>query len=838
MKKNKKKELLELLETLEQANDMVGKKHSYDINQVINILTQCQDAAVNIGNCLESNWKNANAAVKILEEYSENLYQMSLVIYDKPQCKKLSKKIQKELYDIKNFIQFELPSEKKEVVFFPYKASMWDSMESIWKAAVKDERCETFVIPIPYYDRNPDGSLETMHDERKLYPGYVKIVSWEEYEIQDHKPDIAYIHNPYEEYNYVTTVHPLFYARELKKYVDCLVYVPYYFSNQEIPETHLALPVYTYSDLVIVQNRIAKRQLENSTGKKHFYDLGSPKLDRLLSCEKANKIPDRLRQYEGKKIILLNTSINAFLQYNEQAIKKMESVLEQMSIHKELIVVWRPHPLLEATMKSMRPDLLQEFLALKERFLKGNYGIFDTEMDLDELVTCADAYIGEISSSIVVLFASLGKPIYILEFFSEKGGGTYQEAFFDFNINENEIWFANSAYNAICSGSWDTGLITGFDIIEDEPFYMERGFTCIQQVGDTLYFAPMNGRHILSFNMKTKQQKRIGLRKPQHSNFNKILAKDKDLFFIPATYHAIIKYNTETEEVTEITKPVAKLKHYARETGLVSMFASCMVENKLYIASPTSNYVVEYQTDTEKVETYKVGVEECGYWDLIFDGTDFWLNPYKGKKIIRWNKEKKEVKEYDQYPENFSQLEKDQDYFIQLADCGSFILAFPKSANMIIQLDKETGAMSEYLIDLPYKEGARLNGSYQWESQYYFVKKDANCVYALSAYDHSLLIIDNKTGGCKRKPFVLFSAAKDRFYDKTFLLASDDDLEHFVYRESRFTPLHAFLDRIVRDQIKPDPKQRALFLKNLANSNGTAGEKIHNLVMEKSDARY
>ena len=37
-----------------------------------------------------------------------------------------------------------------KVVFMPYKASMWDSLESVWMAADKDERCEALVVPITY----------------------------------------------------------------------------------------------------------------------------------------------------------------------------------------------------------------------------------------------------------------------------------------------------------------------------------------------------------------------------------------------------------------------------------------------------------------------------------------------------------------------------------------------------------------------------------------------------------------------------------------------------------------------------------------------------------------
>ena len=54
---------------------------------------------------------------------------------------------------------------KKEIVFFPYKASMWDSLESIWMAAKADPDCITKVIPIPYYTTDTEGNLTVYNYE-------------------------------------------------------------------------------------------------------------------------------------------------------------------------------------------------------------------------------------------------------------------------------------------------------------------------------------------------------------------------------------------------------------------------------------------------------------------------------------------------------------------------------------------------------------------------------------------------------------------------------------------------------------------------------------------------
>lgn len=63
----------------------------------------------------------------------------------------------------------EESSKKIKVAFFPYKISMWDSLESIWEAADRDESCECQVIPIPYYSKTQMGRLKkNIMRERRL----------------------------------------------------------------------------------------------------------------------------------------------------------------------------------------------------------------------------------------------------------------------------------------------------------------------------------------------------------------------------------------------------------------------------------------------------------------------------------------------------------------------------------------------------------------------------------------------------------------------------------------------------------------------------------------------
>ena len=430
----KKKELIKLIGSLAEVNDAIIKNFSrLDTEVIIEALTECQETAITIGTYFEE--KELVEIVHILEDYCEMIYQMTLVLSDPNQVKKLAKKIQKHLFQISNQAKYDLPDDKREVIFLPYKASMWDSLESVWKAASEDEMCEAFVIPVPYFDKNPDGTLGQFHYEGNEYPDNVPITDWQEYNIPERRPDAIYIHNPYDQFNYVTSVHPDYYASNLRKYTDLLVYIPYFIAvDDNVEENFCTTNGVLYAHKVIVQSKKVRQtyikefhKFEKENNCKGLFGkiedkvvaLGSPKYDKVLASKREDyelpsewkkviERPDRSR----KKVILYNTTIGSTLKESADMLTKIEDVLRVFENDKETALLWRPHPLLKTTFKSMRPDLLRDFLRIEEDYKKGGWGIYDESADLYRAIAVSDAYYGDMSS-VVELYKQTGKPIMI-----------------------------------------------------------------------------------------------------------------------------------------------------------------------------------------------------------------------------------------------------------------------------------------------------------------------------------------------------------------------------------------------------------------------------------------
>lgn len=442
MRKVVKNNLLEIFKTIYEAHEIVKgfiDKKEYENAQ--NLLADCQDTAIQLGNLIEESEGEDFVTVSYLVEYCEALYEAATNLSEESNGYKVQKQLDKKIIKAENSAKNDIKV-KLEVVFMPYKASMWDSLESVWKAADEDPDCDAYVVPIPYYDRKPDHSFGEFHYEGNEYPDYVPVTHYESYNLEQRRPDIIYFHNPYDGNNFVTSVDPRFYSNELKKHTDKLVYIPYFVLAEPDPDneesvkdvSHFVLvPGVINADKVIVQSE-AMRQVYIKVLLKRFGDTpnnrkiiedkilgtGSPKFDKVVNTDKDNlnvseewqKVinnPDGTR----KKIILYNTSVGALLDNSEKMIEKIKSVLEVFYENKdEVALLWRPHPLIKATIESMRPQLWHDYKQIVDKYVADGWGIYDDTSDMDRAIALSDGYYGDLSS-MVQLYQKCGKPVMI-----------------------------------------------------------------------------------------------------------------------------------------------------------------------------------------------------------------------------------------------------------------------------------------------------------------------------------------------------------------------------------------------------------------------------------------
>ena len=417
MRKYIQKQVLGIIISIIEAVDYIEQNICQgDINYIIG---DCYESIVIIDDTFSKELSESRyTEYKELFEYIKKLFELlsnSIEIED-------VHRIILALKDNLELFQNEMRQEaevKLEIAFLPYKASMWDSLASIWEEAKEDKRCECYVVPIPYYD-NSKGNFKSFNYEGEIFPKEVPIIHYNSYSIEQRKPDIIYIHNPYDQFNYVTSIDPRFYSYELKKHTENLVYVPYFVAGSYMTEesargSGLASGVKN-SDWIIAQSYEHKKIF---TQLGYDYDrvlaLGNPKFDATLKINASYYvIPEEWREkFKGKKVFLYNSSIEHLLQ-NKKYFDELEENLKYIRENDSCGLIWRPHPLLETTILSMRGDLHEKYLDIKKELLECENTVIDENPDVYPAIQISDALISDYSS-IMFQYGITQKPILNLD---------------------------------------------------------------------------------------------------------------------------------------------------------------------------------------------------------------------------------------------------------------------------------------------------------------------------------------------------------------------------------------------------------------------------------------
>ena len=433
MRKKTRQQCQELLNNLPQAHAMVAtcaQMEEYDTMR--QMLGACQQTAVTLGGIIEDSEGEGTEVVAELERYCELLYRMSegdaVTVAD----------LETSIRRVGQLLE-ELP-ETREVVFLPYKASMWDSLESEWRKACEDPNTHAVVIPIPYFEKNPDGTAKEFVYEGDQYPEDVPVVRYDAYDLEAEHPDAIYIHNPYDNNNIVTTVHPDYYTDKLRTYTDDLIYIPYYIledpdlnnaDQMEMYSHYQYVPGVLNADHVLVQSETMREayiiNLVKRFGeqvRQHYEEaiqvLESPKVYRVKHPKAEDlEVPEEwtpiLMKPDGsrKKVIFYNTSVGTMTNYETEYLDKMRRVMDIFYENREdVVLLWRPHPLMKATIGAMEPELKEAYEKLVEDYRSGDWGIYDESPEMYRAIQLSDAYYGD-PSSVLELYKLTEKPMMI-----------------------------------------------------------------------------------------------------------------------------------------------------------------------------------------------------------------------------------------------------------------------------------------------------------------------------------------------------------------------------------------------------------------------------------------
>lgn len=856
MRKAQKQEILEALDSLGQAHEeireelhKISNRTAPDGQRILSMLSECQEFAVSLGETIEKLEGEEHVTVQNISKYCEAVYEVYTIVCGQNSEineNKLYKFLSKHLIKIENSVKNEILP-RSEIIFLPYKASMWDSMESVWMTARDDENCDAYVIPIPYYERKRDRSLGEMHYEGDEYPDYVPITDWQAYSIEERRPDVIYIQNPYDEWNLVTCVHPKFFSKELKKYTDMLVYLPYFVGiNNRVGEHFCTTPGVMYADRVIVESEKVKksyidsiRKFEQESNCKGIFGdldqkilpLGSPKLDRIRRMVESGvaEIPEewesRLYKADGKrkKIIFYNTTVDALLKHSETYMEKLKSVLSLFRQEEEIALLWRPHPLLETTIKSMRDDLYRQYREIVEAYQEEGWGIYDESADIDRAIVLSDAYYGDMSS-VVELYRQTGKPILIESYFLGENKGLMFEAYVQ--VDEFTAYASCAMFNGLFKIDVYTNRCTYIGMFPNERVNGKRMHAKAVYTDGKIYFAPASAENISIYDVAAGEFETVSIHdyKGEYRFFRSAfkfadaVKYDDFIFFIGSTYPAVLRMSCQTGMLDYYTDWVPR-------EGFVFRKGTLIKDSVFYIPNSIGNAVLEFHMDNCKGILHHIGINNHGSWSICRAGNDYWLIPRREGFLVRWNPVDNTVTEYNDYPDGF---EGHNFLFSRGYYCGGYIRAVPAYANMSVKISPDTGEITENDF-VKVEEGEAVGFLFASGSYYYLFKQrktEASSAVKYVAY-YKLNTLDNTWEECSFE----FGEGREEFAADYYRRMIRQKAGEVICKEDLFFDMEDFLRNVIAENGSGDGLPDGICRKEEIPVGRTIHERISTLIL-------
>lgn len=222
--------------------------------------------------------------------------------------------------------------DRREVLFVLTGPDRLSSILKYYKKECLRDDTDIYVVPVPYLIKDPLGNVISDEEEAASllpYDEYLKFVKREHlceyymYEPSLHCPDEIYIQDPYDGENPLLTIPPQYYAENLRRYTDRLIFVqfgktadfgPEDVTDQVNMKHYVTSPGVVYSDEVYIYSKKIKEQYVNCLIK--FAGEETKKIweERI----KVTDMSENSEEKKSKKRIMYCIGANEMFEYGEK----------------------------------------------------------------------------------------------------------------------------------------------------------------------------------------------------------------------------------------------------------------------------------------------------------------------------------------------------------------------------------------------------------------------------------------------------------------------------------------------------------------------------------------
>lgn len=442
---------------------LLNKDSGLSYEDIITYLSELQNNIVSFGTLTESIKGEDCNTVKILEQYLEVIYKVAKYVqkFDEGISYEASAEskyaecdegVKDTFASISEAIDSEIVN-RRSVLFLPVKAKHFGSMRMAYEMETATPDTDVYVMPLPYYYKEYDGSFkDEMHiDTEEFIKANIPVTDYSRFDLSLLCPEKIYINSAYDEYNMAVSVDTRFYARNVKKYTEKLIYIPYFklmeFDRANYPcwynmQYYCTVPGVVMADKVYVQSENTRKvyidKLNEWVGDDEYSEIWEQKLivydENYFLYKKEETISDtdtvkyeyniskceefsegKLREAQNIKSIVWFVSAGSLAEFGDRYIEKAYRNLDVFALSKDkLKVLLMSEPFLDEMIKTYSDELYKKWTGFIDEFNRSGIGevVSQVEEKSVEALLKANAYYGD-PSYICKDFILMKKPVML-----------------------------------------------------------------------------------------------------------------------------------------------------------------------------------------------------------------------------------------------------------------------------------------------------------------------------------------------------------------------------------------------------------------------------------------
>ena len=418
---------------------LLNKDSGLSYEDIITYLSELQNNIVSFGTLTESIKGEDCNTVKLLEQYLEVIYKVAKYVqkfdeninYEESSENKYAEcdgEVKDTFVSISEAIDSEIVN-RRSVLFLPVKAKHFSSMQMAYEMETATPDTDVYVMPLPYYYKEYDGSFkDEMHiDTEEFIKANIPVTDYSRFDLSLLCPEKIYINSAYDEYNMAVSVDTRFYARNVKKYTEKLIYIPYFklmeFDRANYPcwynmQYYCTVPGVVMADKVYVQSENTRKayidKLNEWVGDEKYTDIWEQKID-VYDDGFEKHSENELRDAGSKKTIVWFVSAGSLAEFGDRYIEKAYRNLDVFALSKDkLKVLLISEPFLDEMIKNYSDELYKKWTVFIDEFNRSGIGevVSQVEEKSVDVLLKATAYYGD-PSYICKDFILMKKPVML-----------------------------------------------------------------------------------------------------------------------------------------------------------------------------------------------------------------------------------------------------------------------------------------------------------------------------------------------------------------------------------------------------------------------------------------